>query len=620
MLLNQNKNYKLNVTHSINISKSNVNFVINGQSDYKILLPAKPQFEEVIFAAEEIKSFVFEATGADIEVIYENEDIVSNFNETSKFIVIGECELTNKILPDFDKKSLMRSGYKIFNQGKSVFLVGGGDFGTLYAAYEFLHHQIGFECYTSDEIAFDKVDSLKLCEFDITDIPDFTYRMSNVGEERRNSVFSKRMRMNSESANGNIWMSPIRVPWHNTFGYLPPETYRVAHPKWYSDTGEQLCFYAHGDEMEYKALFDTFMKKFIEVIEANPKVDNITITQQDRDLWCECDACKADFEKYGTNAATIIKFCNKVSDTLADYFEKNGIERNINICFFAYHKTTNAPVIIDSQGQYKPIDSDVICRDNVYCFYAPIYADFIRPLSDPVNRIFADNMDKWFAVSKKMYLWIYSTHFNSYFSPMETTNAMQENYMFAKAHGVDYLFDQSQFNNGSSTDWIKLKAYLNSKLAWNVQADIEELTNGFFENYYKFASSEMRRVFDAYRDWFEKLKHEKNLPGGINDDMMLEEYCPKETLDMFLNMFEKAYESILFLKNENPELYSKLFDRICLETLVYRYYQIKVYSSYYSKDDVISMKEDFKNDVERLGIDRWYEMAEISKLWESWNI
>ena len=145
--------------------------------------------------------------------------------------------------------------------------------------------------------------------------------------------------MNQESIqSGKVWMGPSGMGWHNTFAYLPKEKYSATHPKWYSVDGTQLCFYARGDEEEQALMFETFMNSFMDVIKAYPDVENITITQQDINTWCTCPVCSAEKEKYGTDAATIVKFCNKVSDALPEYFEKNGLkERNINICFFAYH-------------------------------------------------------------------------------------------------------------------------------------------------------------------------------------------------------------------------------------------------------------------------------------------
>lgn len=105
--------------------------------------------------------------------------------------------------------------------------------------------------------------------------------------------------------------------------------------------------------------------------------------------------------KYGTDSATIVKFCNKVSVALEEYFNENPqYKRNVNILFFAYHKTETAPVKINENGEFEPIDNSVICRDNVYCFYAPIFANYTYSFYDGENKTYADTMDAWCVLSK----------------------------------------------------------------------------------------------------------------------------------------------------------------------------------------------------------------------------
>lgn len=609
---------QIETIHEFSVTPGTKDFIVNGLTEYVIVIPENPSNQETTFGASELQYFLNKATGVEIDIV-SDKDLV--FDESKKYISLGDTTLIEGSGIVVDKEKLTRSGFRILSKGNSVFLIGGGDFGTLYAAYEFLTQEIGFEVYSDDEIYYNVSSSLKLHEYDITDVPDFTYRMSTSGFQRFNEVAGRRMRVNFEGTKGNVWMGPQGGwIWHNSFGYIPPATWSNSHPKWFSDDFKQLCFTAHGDEEEYELFFSEFMRVFIDTVNANPQAENITITQQDVNTWCKCAACTAEYEKYGTDSAVIVKFCNKVSAALEEYFTTNAIKRNVNICFFAYQKTEKAPVTIDENGNYVPIDDSVICRDNVYCFYAPISADYLRDFYHENNSQYKETMDKWFAVSSQMYLWIYSTRFTDYFAPYNSLNQMQENYILAKAHGVQYIFDQMQFNNGASSDWAHLKTYLQSKLQWNVKADKQQIIDDFMDNYYKDAAEPMKKALSLYNTYFEYLKTEKNIRGEWFQDLLIEENFPKGFIDTMLGYFDEAYEAIEPLKNTNPTLYETLYDRICLESLTYRYLDVQIYSTYYNNQELLELRKNFKEDSMRLGVTQWYELGLITLLWEEWGL
>ena len=589
-----------------------------GKSDYKIVIPENPADKETTFGASELSNFLLQSTGADFEIISDKD---LSYDANSKYISFGDTNLIEKAGITVDKKMLTRSGFTIQNKGNSVFLIGGGDFGTLYAAYEFLKHEINWETYTTEESIFDKVNNLKLHEYDVIDVPDFTYRISTFGGLASDATTRQRLRHNNWSgADAKIWMGPDNVPWHNTFHYLPPAKYQASHPKWYSTDGKQLCFNARGDEKEAAAMFKAFMDSFINVVMSNPTIDNITITQMDVNVWCQCEACHAKYVKYGTDGADIVHFCNKVSVALEEYFTENNIDRKVNICFFAYHKTTEAPVIKNAAGEYEPIDNSVICRDNVYCFYAPIRADYLRDFYDPANQMYKETMDKWCSISPHMYLWVYSTRFPDYFAPYNSFNQIQENYILAKAHNVSYVFDQMQHNNGWMTDWGALKEYLQAKLQWNVTANKAELIENYMNNVFKQGSEAMKKAFALYNSWFEYLKTERNLPGPYSNEIVKTEYWPKGIVDTMMGYFEEAYAAIEPLKNADPAMYSIVYDRICAETLVYRMMNIKLYSTHYSDSELLAQMKSFKDDAMRIGFTNMNEGSGITDLWTNWGV
>lgn len=596
---------ELDSTHIFNVSNSNNYLIKNKKSEYVIVVSADSKEKEVK-AVNEFNYFLRLATGVSLNVLIDSE------YQNGLFISIGNTILKNK--ENFPK--LNRGSYIIKTINNNLYIVGEGD-GVIYAIYELLHQLIDFDVFQKDEIYFKKLNEVSLPIFDILDVPDFTYRISAVKWPNDNNVTKERMRFTA----GEMWMGPNNIPWHNTFAYIPPEKWKVDHPKWFSDDGRQLCFNTHGDEKEFSIFFKEFMKSFIATIEAHPDIDNITITQQDISTWCDCPVCQKEYERYGANSATIIKFCNKVSVALEQYFKEKGIERRINICFFAYHKTTDAPVKKNEDGTYSLIDEEVVCRDNVYCFYAPIFADFMRGFNNDHNAHFIDTMNKWCMVSPHIYLWIYATRFQDYLTPYNAIMNMQETYIVAKEHGAEYVYDQCQWNADESSDWLHLRTYLESKLMWNVKANKEELINKYMNHVYKDASKAMNKAFDIYNDWFIYLLNERDIPGTYTDDKAVNPFnYPKEFIDKMLLAFDEAYQAIDYLKTKDQKLYQKLYDRICLETLVYRYMDIAYHGDKMDKVTLFNKKMKFKEDATRLNINLWCEWKKIDLLYREWGI
>ena len=578
-------------------------------SEFKILVEQKASIQdELDLAASEIQYFILQSTGVTLTIVPNNEYV-----ENDHYISIGKTTayVNSGIAPT---KALNLSGVFIKSDAQNVYLIGGEPHGIVYTAYEFLRHEIGFEVYGSGEFTFNFYHNLYVNDFDLVEIPDIDLRICGYGSVQNNSQVRNRMRFNISSSSGKIFMGPDNTMWHNSMKYLPKAEYASAHPKWYSSSQNQLCYTAHGDSNEQTQMFNTFMTKFIEVVNAHPECSTISITQEDYNEWCDCSACTALRNKYGTDAASVILFVNKVSDAIAQYFSDRHINRQIDILFFAYHKTTYAPVTKNSSGQWVPIDSDVVCRDNVCVFYAPISADYQAPFTDWVNAGYAENMDKWLAVTKKLYLWIYGTNFSGYLIPMNNFNSMIQNYKFAYNHGAAYIYDQGQWNATASTGWSLLKSYIQSKAQWNTEYNFNDLVQNWFDNWFRAASAPMKALFDRWNAFTTYMYRERDLGVGCFDESFSREIYPKSEIDAYLSYIDEAYQAIEPLKDTNPILYEKIYNRILLESIAYRYIDYDLYNSYYSKSERERMWNQFRVDVYKVGVSHLRETEYISKL------
>ena len=112
--------------------------VESGRSDYKIIHPENCTAAE-LFASSELSKFIYDSTGAEIEI---HTDLNRKFKETDKYLVVGNTNLSTDVVKEM-KSTLSTDGFVIKTVGRSIFLAGENDSGTLYCVYDFLESVFG---------------------------------------------------------------------------------------------------------------------------------------------------------------------------------------------------------------------------------------------------------------------------------------------------------------------------------------------------------------------------------------------------------------------------------------------------------------------------------------------
>ena len=603
--------YQYQGTHIYNFTSTGKNIIENGATDYKIVYPAESG-DYIDTAVNELILNLAAATKVQMTAV---PDTGLVFTSDSKYISLGNTTLAADAGVFVDSEKLTEAGFEIRTVGDSVFMIGGSELGTLNAIYEFLLRTIDFRVYYNDATHYEEKNSVELYDFAIMDVPDYTYRMRDYGVYDTDARFARRMRINREN---DIWIPVGKNYWHNVFDYVDPEVYGDSHSKWYSADKMQLCFNAHGDEKEYEAMYEKILEKAIECVDAYPHLSNITFTQRDGAYWCDCDTCQAELAKYGTGAPAIIRTCNRLAEDLNKHVQCTG--RTIKVSMFAYGNSRNAPAVKNADGTFSPIDDSCVCGENVYVFCAPQSIDYRYSIYDSKNSAARDNVNAWASLTEQMYIWIYSTNFNNYLLPYNSFDSIQGNYQFLKSIGANYIFNQSQFNQSAATGFSTLKMFLNSRLAWNVNLDYEELLEEFFTYFYYDAAKPMREMFDMFRMNLQYIQSVYNTEGSTNTDILKSEYWPKAFIDQLLAKADEAYAAIAYLEREDPDMYEIIYDRICLETLCFRYIDLSLYSGLKTSQDELAEKKQFRADAERVGITLFNELNSISNLWSSWGV
>ncbi|MGN1052081.1 MAG: hypothetical protein ACI4SH_01665, partial [Candidatus Scatosoma sp.] len=248
--------------HDFTAPETSEYLVKNGKTEYVLVADSAASGVERT-AIDEFKTLFKQATGINIP---EKNASGLVHSADAKYISIGENDLFESADIELDKHTLTDEGVRIVTKEKSVYILGGGQYGTLYAVYDFMQITFHYEQYYLDCMEIDSgVTEQKLLNYDVTDIPDIRKRSTNFAFLTQE--FKNRLRMPLYSGS---YLMPIHKKMtadgvadrtspsdtvHNSNEYLPRDDEEYAkHPDWFGDAGDVLCYTAHGNQEELELM------------------------------------------------------------------------------------------------------------------------------------------------------------------------------------------------------------------------------------------------------------------------------------------------------------------------------------------------------------------------------
>lgn len=587
---------------TITLAETNIDLVKSGKSDYKIVIPSDNNSKMMTFAVSELKLFFEEATGIVLETV--TDDVVTGSD--TKLISLGHTQQLEQKSYGHSYELLGRSGYIIKRDNERIFITGATDYGTAFGVYEFLQYQFDYEYYYKDTYSLTKnVRNEKLLDFDNITTASIDQTYLAIGEVIEDETHAHRLKTYTQE---DVFLGFGASRWHTAFaiiGDMTPEQRAL----WVSDTGTQPCF-----SRDREGLSTHMAERITDGLRRDLGVTAVNIGQADNPNWCTCDASSAELAKYGTNSAGYILTINRIADKVQAWIDENQTGREFTITFFAYLATSEPPVklVAGTTDEYEPIDEEVRLRDNVAVLNAPIamnaylHYDFYSAK----NKGPALSTKKWAAMGgEDMYMWIYNnTFYGNYFTPAESFNGTQGTLKYLSEVGTRWVMQQGQQNNTISPDWSRLKAYIDAKLAWNIDANQDRLVKNFIKEYFGAASGIMQEYFDNYRTWYAYIAEQYDY---TEHRTMVTEYYPRNVLNSWLGSIETAFREIEIYKAANPDLYEALYNRLLLESLSPRYLQMAIYRTDYTAAEQADKEAQFRRDCSLLNVIMLSEKAYI---------
>ena len=482
------------------LEETGYDIVSDKTTQYSIVIPADAS-GTLNTAASEMKTFLKESTGVTLNVVTD-----ATVSDSAKVISLGDTALaeSNQISTNYEE--VESDGYKIITKDDDLYIVGYSDYGVLYGVYGYLELTLNYDFFFTDVYTIDKVDTLPLYKYDVTIKPDIERRSWNYGYQRYNPLTMNRMRVREPN---DFMIAPCGSRSHNSLDILPPEKYGEngtieQHSEWYSSDGTQLCFtagdvngdsFTHMVEVVTQILFDEMR------IESNMHKEVLPMNLEDQKTWCNCTGCDTLINEKGNGAcsATIVNFLNKVIVGLEDKLREVGDARadTFTLFTYAYFKAEAAPVKKEADGTYS-YDESMKMNKHFAVYYAPISHPYANETLRGSGT--GEMIEAWGAICENIYLWAYNSYFYNWLVAFDSFNTIQDLYRFANEKGVSYLFVQGkQLNPNADTGFSLLSGYVQSKLAWDVDADMNELIDKFFAAMYGIEATNMRNFFNEWR-------------------------------------------------------------------------------------------------------------------------
>ena len=496
--------------------------------------------ECVRYAAQELQTFTKRMTGVTLPVINASRLVSPPPKAVSFSVVSGH--------PD---------GFRLCVSNGWLHVTGGGPRGVLYGVYELLERFGGCEWFAPwcEEVPVRDAFSVP-GDLDISDHPAFeqretSWRHNIVGNDRYaeklgNDAFAARMRFNGQWHRKALY-GGTAMPFakrlgicHTFYELVPPKTHFAVHPEWFSEvnghrTGEhaQLCW----SNRELVAFVAEEIKRRLR---AEPGARMVGVSQNDWRGYCQCAECAALTKSEGSPAGPNLKFVNAIAEEVEKEFPDVLIET------LAYQFTRKPPKTI------RPRRNVAVCLCSFECSFSVPFAES----SHANTKGFCEDLRGWGRICRDLFIYNYATNFRNYLFPFPNIYSMAPNYKLLLENGARWIYDQAD-GNGYHGEFAELKCYLQSKLMWNPNRDIEPLIDRFMAAYYGAAAPLVRRYFnELYASFNIRNEHNPDPDAEPSSAGIYGENLPQlteEKLDRWTALWREAEAAV---KNDRQRAYN----------------------------------------------------------------
>jgi len=452
-------------------------------SGWDIVIPSEP-IESEIYAAEELQHFLAEATGCELPVRRNAEGDRHHF-----FVGPSAAMLASNV--GFDTSKMGDEDLRIVIRGENLAIAGGRPRGTLYAVYAFLEDYLSVRFLTPDHTHVPKTaEDHPLDELDYSYHPPLSFRWSYYGETNRNPAFAARMRCNTIPKDAKFGgVTPRSRISHSFHRQLPTSRYGEDHTEYFTLRDGKRLSDVKNDSRQTEPcksnpeVIRIITESVLAELAENPGRSNISVSQNDNHLYCQCENCAALDAEAESHMGSHLALVNAVADAVAQKCP------GVDVGTLAYVYTRKPPKGIGPRG-------------NVQIQLCSIECSQVYPIDDRTcrrNKEFCKDLIGWGKICDDVCIWTYNTNFHNYLLPCPNLRNIEPNIRLFVKHGVKGVFMQGP-GNAAGGDFSGLRNYITSRLLWDPDLSGEALMDEFLRLHYAEAAPPIRRFLDLLCD------------------------------------------------------------------------------------------------------------------------
>jgi hypothetical protein len=416
------------------------------------------------YAAAEFQRIFKSSTGYELKI--------STKPDSNNAVYIGNNAIKQSPLPDFEIPDEGEESFHI-QTGKFLLIAGAQPRGVLYGVYEFFERYIGVRFLTRDHTYIPTgASTIPIPLVDFSYEPPLFFRWPYYQENFNDPAFAARLRVNTisneERLGGKTSQGLIT---HSILDYLPVSVYGKDHPEYYAlvDGVRKLDVGGGGPQVcsTNPDVIRIITEGVTKVLNADPSLTNISVSQMDNNAICECPFCSALSAKEESQGAPHLALVNAVAKSIA------VSHPGVKIGTLVYWYSRKPP-------KYMTL------LPNVRIMLCSIECCTFHPLDDPScsrNRLFCEDLYRWKDICKNILIWNYNTNFTAYDLPFPNFNAIAKNVRLFKENGVQGVFMQAA-GNGLSAEMSDLRNYVMAHCLWTPEKESWELVEEFCRLHY----------------------------------------------------------------------------------------------------------------------------------------
>lgn len=375
-------------------------------------------------------------------------------------IVIGNNQVGSGV--EYDLGLLTHDGFRLSSDDGYIRILSGGDKGSIYGVVTLIDDYMGVDYYAKETYTLPESKTIEIpTNIYRAENPTFRYRQSE-SYGLQDPIYKLWFRMDTpdEAFAGGYWV-------HTFAAFMPPAKYGETHPEYYAmrdgvhhpDGNHQLCLSNEG-------VFEIMSHVVDSIFKAHPDQRTISVSINDMEKSnCQCSECAALDSMYGgVPSGSLIWFMNRLAERFPDK----------EFSTLAYIFTRQAPTNI------RPLP-------NVNIMLCNIEIDReVTMTENATGQEFMPDMNNWSAISDNIFFWDYAINFDNFVAPFPNFHILKPNMQMFLDGGTTMLHEQANGVRGG--DFAELRAYVISKLMWNIDQDTDSLVRAFCDGYYGAAS------------------------------------------------------------------------------------------------------------------------------------